>query len=133
MTKSAVSNPASTGRRKVASARVRLMPGSGQAFVNGSPMANYFKRPVLVKHAEQPLVVTHTLGRYDVHATAIGGGLTGPAGAVRLGIARALVRLDDSLRGVLGKEGFLTRDARLKERKKYGQAGARKRFQFSKR
>ncbi len=133
MTKSAVSNPASTGRRKVASARVRLMPGSGQAFVNGSPMANYFKRPVLVKHAEQPLVVTHTLGRYDVHATAIGGGLTGQAGAVRLGIARALVRLDDSLRGVLGKEGFLTRDARLKERKKYGQAGARKRFQFSKR
>jgi small subunit ribosomal protein S9 len=96
-------------------------------------MANYFKRAVLVKHAEQPLVLTHTVGRYDVHATAVGGGLTGQAGAVRLGIARALVRLDDSLRGVLGKEGFLTRDARLKERKKYGQAGARKRFQFSKR
>jgi small subunit ribosomal protein S9 len=133
LTKSAVSNPASTGRRKVASARVRLTPGSGQAFVNGSPMANYFKRAVLVKHAEQPLVITHTLGRYDVHATAIGGGLTGQAGAVRLGIARALVRLDETLRGVLGKEGFLTRDARLKERKKYGQAGARKRFQFSKR
>jgi small subunit ribosomal protein S9 len=126
-------NPASTGRRKEATARVRLMPGSGQAFINGRPMAAYLMRPALVKHAEQPLALTHTIGRYDVYATSNGGGLTGQAGAVRLGIARALVRLDESLRAVLGKEGMLTRDARMKERKKYGQAGARKRFQFSKR
>jgi small subunit ribosomal protein S9 len=96
-------------------------------------MAQYFARPALVKHAEHALALTHSLGRYDIYATANGGGLTGQAGAVRLGVARALVRLDESLRGVLGKEGLLTRDARMKERKKYGQAGARKRFQFSKR
>ena len=112
---------------------MRLMPGSGHMFINGRPIAAYLTRPALVKHAEAPLVLTHTIGRYDVYATAIGGGLTGQAGAVRLGIARALVKLDESLRGPLGKEGFLTRDARMKERKKYGQAGARKRFQFSKR
>jgi small subunit ribosomal protein S9 len=128
-----MSTPASTGRRKEASARVRLVPGSGQAFVNGRPMADYFTRPALVKHAEAPMLLTHTLGRYDVYASTLGGGLAGQAGAVRLGIARALVRLDETLRGVLGKEGMLTRDARMKERKKYGQAGARKRFQFSKR
>ena len=109
------------------------MPGSGQAFINGRPMAAYFMRPALVKHAEAPMALTHTLGRYDVYATTNGGGLTGQAGAVRLGIARALIRLDESLRGPLGKEGFLTRDSRMKERKKYGQAGARKRLQFSKR
>jgi len=133
LTKAGTTSPASTGRRKEASARVRLMPGSGQAFVNGRPMAAYLTRAALVKHAELPLVLTNLVGRYDVYATAVGGGLTGQAGAIRLGIARALVRLDESLRGVLGKEGMLTRDARMKERKKYGQAGARKRFQFSKR
>jgi small subunit ribosomal protein S9 len=125
--------PASTGRRKVASARVRLVPGSGQAFVNGHPIGDYFKRPALVKHAEQPLALTQMLGRYDVYASCTGGGLAGQAGAVRQGIARALCRLDETLRGPLGKEGMLTRDSRIKERKKYGQAGARKRFQFSKR
>jgi len=133
LTKVANTAPASTGRRKEATARVRLLPGSGQMFVNGRPSAAYFMRPALVKHAEGPLVLTHTAARYDVYATANGGGLTGQAGAVRLGIARALVKIDESLRGPLGKEGFLTRDSRMKERKKYGQAGARKRFQFSKR
>ena len=133
MTKVVAINPASTGRRKEATARVRLMPGSGQSFINGRPMAAYLMRPALVKHAEQPLALTHMIGRYDVYATSNGGGLTGQAGAVRLGIARALVKIDESLRAVLGKEGMLTRDARMKERKKYGQAGARKRFQFSKR
>ena len=133
MTKVANSSPAQTGRRKEATARVRLLPGSGQSFVNGRPIAAYFMRPALVKHAEAALVVTHTAARFDVYATAAGGGLTGQAGAVRLGIARALVKLDETLRGPLGKEGFLTRDSRMKERKKYGQAGARKRFQFSKR
>jgi small subunit ribosomal protein S9 len=133
LTKAGTTAPSSTGRRKEATARVRLMPGSGQSFVNGRPIAAYFMRPALVKHAEAALVLTHTAARFDVYATALGGGLTGQAGAVRLGIARALVKLDESLRGPLGKEGFLTRDARMKERKKYGQAGARKRFQFSKR
>ena len=133
MTKVVNANRASTGRRKEATARVRLMPGSGQAFVNGRPMAAYLTRAALVKHAELPLVLTNLVGRYDVYATANGGGLTGQAGAIRLGIARAIVRLDETMRSVLGKEGMLTRDARMKERKKYGQAGARKRFQFSKR
>jgi small subunit ribosomal protein S9 len=123
----------STGRRKEATARVRLVPGSGQCFINGRPIAAYFMRPALVKHAEAPLVTANAATRYDVYATAAGGGLAGQAGAVQLGIARALVRLDETLRGTMGKEGFLTRDARMKERKKYGQAGARKRFQFSKR
>ncbi|MGH7725568.1 MAG: 30S ribosomal protein S9 [Candidatus Eiseniibacteriota bacterium] len=133
MTKGSTAAPTSTGRRKEATARVRLVPGSGQAFVNGRPIAQYFMRPALVKHAEAPLALTHTIGRYDIYASTHGGGLAGQAGAVRLGIARALVRIDDTLRGPLGKEGLLTRDARMKERKKYGQAGARKRFQFSKR
>ena len=133
LSKSATPAPNSTGRRKEATARVRLLPGSGQSFINGRPIAAYFMRPALVKHAEGALVSTHTASRYDVYAIAQGGGLMGQAGAVRLGIARALVKLDESLRGPLGKEGFLTRDARMKERKKYGQAGARKRFQFSKR
>jgi len=133
LSKSATPSLNSTGRRKEATARVRLLPGSGQSFINGRPIAAYLTRPALVKHAEAALVATHTFGRYDVYATAAGGGLTGQAGAVRLGIARALVKLDESFRGPLGKEGFLTRDARMKERKKYGQAGARKRFQFSKR
>jgi small subunit ribosomal protein S9 len=130
---STTGNKNSTGRRKEATARVRLVPGSGQCFINGRPIAAYFMRPALVKHAEAPLATASATGRYDIYATAAGGGLSGQAGAVQLGIARALVRLDESLRGVMGKEGFLTRDARMKERKKYGQAGARKRFQFSKR
>jgi len=133
LSKTATPAPNSTGRRKEATARVRLLPGSGQCFVNGRPIAQYFMRPALVKHAEAPLVTANAAARYDVYATAAGGGLAGQAGAVQLGIARALIRLDDTLRGALSKEGCLTRDARMKERKKYGQAGARKRFQFSKR
>ena len=133
MTAAPATPKATTGRRKEATARVRLVPGSGQAFVNGRPMAQYFTRAALVRHAEQALALTHNLGKYDVYAMVAGGGLTGQAGAVRLGVARALVQLDDTLRGPLGREGILTRDARMKERKKYGQAGARKRFQFSKR
>ncbi|MFM7231674.1 MAG: 30S ribosomal protein S9 [bacterium] len=122
-----------TGRRKEAVARVRLVPGSGQRMVNGKTAIEYLKRETLVLHAYQPLVATSTADKYDVHARVVGGGLTGQAGAIRMAIARALVRLDESLKGQLGREGFLTRDSRMKERKKYGQPGARKRFQFSKR
>jgi small subunit ribosomal protein S9 len=133
LTKASTSPKNSTGRRKEATARVRLVPGSGQRFVNGRPIAHYFMRPALVMHAEAPFVTANAGARFDMYATAAGGGLSGQAGAVQLGIARALVRLDETLRSTLSKEGFLTRDARMKERKKYGQAGARKRFQFSKR
>ena len=122
-----------TGRRKNAVARVRLLPGSGVTTVNGRTAADYLKRESLVGHALQALVVTNLAEKYDVIARVSGGGLTGQAGAIRMGIARALVRQDETLRGLLGREGFLTRDSRMKERKKYGQPGARKRFQFSKR
>jgi small subunit ribosomal protein S9 len=122
-----------TGRRKEAVARVRLVPGTGQRMVNGKTAMDYLKRETLVLHAYQALVVTNLTEKYDVHARVMGGGLTGQAGAIRMAIARALVRLDESLKGQLGREGFLTRDSRMKERKKYGQPGARKRFQFSKR
>ncbi len=122
-----------TGRRKEAVARVRLVPGTGQRMVNGKTALDYLKRETLVLHAYQALVVTNLTEKYDVHARCMGGGLTGQAGAIRMAIARALVRLDESLKGQLGREGFLTRDSRMKERKKYGQPGARKRFQFSKR
>ncbi len=122
-----------TGRRKEAVARVRLLPGTGQVVINGKGALEYLKREVLVLHAFQALVVTNTRDQYDVHARVAGGGLTGQAGAIRMGIARCLVSKDESLKGLLGREGFLTRDSRMKERKKYGQPGARKRFQFSKR
>ena len=122
-----------TGRRKEAVARVRLMPGTGQCTVNGKGSLEYLSRETLVKHALEPLVVTNLAQKYDVDARVHGGGLTGQAGAVRMAIARALVHEDESLRGLLGREGMLTRDSRMKERKKYGQPGARKRFQFSKR
>ncbi|HEV2105110.1 MAG TPA: 30S ribosomal protein S9 [Candidatus Eisenbacteria bacterium] len=122
-----------TGRRKEAVARVRLLPGTGRTLVNGLAAADYLKRETLVQHALRALVLTNLGDRFDVHARVAGGGLTGQAGAIRMAIARALVRHDDTLKGVLGREGFLTRDARMKERKKYGQPGARKRFQFSKR
>lgn len=122
-----------TGRRKEAVARVRLVPGTGQRMVNGKTAMDYLKRETLVLHAYQALVVTNLTEKYDVHARVMGGGLTGQAGAIRMAIARALVRLDESLKGQLGREGFLTRDSRMKERKKYGQPGARRRFQFSKR
>jgi small subunit ribosomal protein S9 len=122
-----------TGRRKEAVARVRLLPGTGQTTVNGKPAMEYLKRETLVLHAFQALKVTNLADKYDVLARVAGGGLTGQAGAIRLGIARALVRQDEALKALLGREGYLTRDSRMKERKKYGQPGARKRFQFSKR
>ena len=121
------------GRRKDAVARVRLMPGKGQMIVNGRPLLDYFKRETLKMIIEQPLQVTNTLGKFDIIAQVNGGGLSGQARAVRLGISRALVKADESLRPTLRSQGFLTRDPRMVERKKYGQPGARKRFQFSKR
>ena len=123
-----------TGRRKTATARVRLIPeGSGVAVVNRRPIDEYFDRPVLVMTAMQPFDITETAGRYDLHVNVKGGGKSGQAGAVRHGIARALLRSDPELRPILKKAGLLTRDARMKERKKYGQKGARARYQFSKR
>lgn len=121
------------GRRKEAVARVRLLAGSGNHRINGRDAADYFKRELLVREAFGALAITNNEGKYDVHARVSGGGLTGQAGAVRLAIARALCAEDESLRAQLGREGLLSRDARMKERKKYGQPGARKRFQFSKR
>jgi small subunit ribosomal protein S9 len=121
------------GRRKTAVARVFMRPGSGKVFVNGQDVKSYLKRAVLVITALEPLAATETKERFDIRAMVNGGGLTGQAGAIRLGIARALQRVMPELRTPLQKNGFLTRDAREKERKKYGQAGARKRFQFSKR
>jgi small subunit ribosomal protein S9 len=122
-----------TGRRKEAVARVRLLPGKGQTVVNGRGALDYLRRETLVRHAFQALTVANLAEKYDVHVRVMGGGLTGQAGAIRMAVARALVRQDDALKGMLGREGFLTRDSRMKERKKYGQPGARKRFQFSKR
>jgi small subunit ribosomal protein S9 len=122
-----------TGRRKEAVARVRLVAGSGKYTVNDRPFDEYLRRDSLVRHAVQALTVTQTNQKYDVVARAHGGGLTGQAGALRMAIARALAREEEGLRSALSREGLLTRDARMKERKKYGQPGARKRFQFSKR
>lgn len=122
-----------TGRRKESIARVRLMPGAGKIEVNNVPLLDYFKRETLKMIVEQPLVFTETLGKYDIIASVHGGGLTGQAGAMRLGISRALARIDEEFRASLRSAGFLTRDPRMRERKKYGQPGARKRFQFSKR
>lgn len=122
-----------TGRRKNSIARVRLIPGKGEIVVNKAPVLDYFKRDTLQMVIEQPLVATETLGKYNVIASVHGGGLTGQAGAMRLGISRALLKVDDELRPTLKSAGYLTRDPRMKERKKYGQKGARKRFQFSKR
>jgi len=122
-----------TGRRKTSIARVRLRPGTGKRLVNGRDLDQYFSRLALSRIALQPLVAINNLDKYDLVASVRGGGMTGQAGAISLGSARALLRVDATLRGLLGKEGLLTRDARMKERKKYGQAAARKRFQFSKR
>ena len=121
------------GRRKEAVARVRLMSGSGLVQINGRSVHDYFKRQALLARIQQPFQVTQTTGSYDVKATVHGGGVGGQAGAVRLGIARALVLIEEDHRRELRKNGLLTRDPRMKERKKYGLAGARKRFQFSKR
>lgn len=122
-----------TGRRKSSIARVRLMEGTGKIAVNNQSLIDYFKRETLKMIIEQPLEKTETLSKFDIIADVRGGGLTGQAGAVRLGIARALVKFNEELRPILRTNGFLTRDPREKERKKYGLAGARKRFQFSKR
>lgn len=121
------------GRRKAARARVRMKPGTGKITVNGRNVDEYLAREVLVMLVEQPFKATGNLEKFDVRALCDGGGLTGQAGALRLGIARALVKMDENLRGALRSADLLTRDARVVERKKYGQPGARKRFQFSKR
>jgi len=122
-----------TGRRKTAVARVRLATGTGQITVNGRPFDTYFPAETLRATATQPLSLTGNEGKLDVRVNVTGGGPNGQAGAVRHGIARALVQFDANLRGTLKAEGLLTRDSRMKERKKYGQPGARKRFQYSKR
>ena len=122
-----------TGRRKTSTARVFLRPGSGTITVNQRPLEASFPAESLRLTIRQPLVVAEAAERFDVLATTAGGGVAGQAGALRLGIARALVEFDEELRSRLRKAGLLTRDPRAKERKKYGMAGARKRFQFSKR
>jgi small subunit ribosomal protein S9 len=122
-----------TGRRKGSIARVWLQSGDGKIQVNQRPVDEFFPRPTLKMILMQPLKVVGLEGKFDVMATVGGGGMSGQAGAVRLGIARALLRLDTALRSGLKKAGLLTRDPRAKERKKYGQKGARARFQFSKR
>jgi small subunit ribosomal protein S9 len=122
-----------TGKRKSSVARVTLTPGTGTITCNGRPIDEFFGRKVLVTQARMPLAATGTEGRFDVTAILHGGGVSGQAGALRHGIARALTVADETLRTELKKEGFLTRDARIKERKKAGLKGARKRPQFSKR
>ncbi len=123
----------STGRRKRAVARVKLTLGQGVITVNGKPLEEYFPRPQLLQIVRQPLEATQSGSRFDVRVKAEGGGVTGQAGAIRHGIARALLGIDESLKETLRKNGFLTRDPREKESKKYGRKRARKRFQFSKR
>ena len=122
-----------TGRRKTSTARVFLRPGSGAISINSRAFDAFFPTEALRMQIRTPLVLTETADKFDILATVAGGGVSGQAGAVRLGIARALVTYNLELRKKLKDEGMLTRDARAKERKKYGMAGARKRFQFSKR
>ena len=122
-----------TGRRKTSVARVRLSAGTGKIVINGRPLENYFPMEVHRNTALQPLTVTGNTDKFDAQVTVTGGGPTGQAGAVRHGLARALLTVDVNFRPLLKSEGLLTRDSRQKERKKYGQPGARKRFQYSKR
>ena len=122
-----------TGRRKTSTARVFLRPGNGTVTINHRTFDAFFPTEALRTQIKQPLLLTETADKFDILATVAGGGVSGQAGAVRLGIARALVEYNVELRKQLKNEGLLTRDARAKERKKYGMAGARKRFQFSKR
>jgi small subunit ribosomal protein S9 len=122
-----------TGKRKNAVARVWLKPGSGKIVINEKTIETYFARPVLRMLIQQPFVVANRAGQYDVHCTVSGGGLSGQAGALRHGISRALTYYEPDLRGVLKKGGFMTRDSRVVERKKYGRKKARRSFQFSKR
>ncbi len=128
-----ISEYSATGRRKTAVARVALKPGAGAWTINKRASAEYFRSEALVSYIKQPLQLTNALDKFDVVATLTGGGLAGQAGALRHGLARALCVADASLRAVLKDSGCLTRDSRMKERKKAGQPGARKRFQFSKR
>lgn len=122
-----------TGKRKDAIARVWIMPGSGKITINGRDYPVYFARPVLQMVLQQPLIAADRAGQFDIVATVTGGGLSGQAGAIRHGISKALTHYEPALRGVLKKGGFLTRDSRVVERKKYGRAKARRSFQFSKR
>ncbi|HVZ22028.1 MAG TPA: 30S ribosomal protein S9 [Vicinamibacterales bacterium] len=122
-----------TGRRKTSAARVFLRPGTGAITVNHREFDRYFPTDALRTQVRRPLQLTETVDKFDILATVAGGGVNGQAGAVRLGIARALVEFNAELRKQLKKDGLLTSDSRIKERKKYGLAGARKRFQFSKR
>jgi len=122
-----------TGRRKHAVARVWMQPGNGKIDINHRTLEDYFGRETSRMVFRQPLELTETSGRYDVYVNVSGGGLSGQADAIRHGISRVLIKIDAAYRGALKKAGYLTRDARAKERKKYGQRGARARFQFSKR
>ena len=122
-----------TGRRKCAVARVRLIPGAGNVVVNGKPMAEYFTGDALCGYVNQVFAACDAAGKFDIFANLDGGGMAGQAGALRHGIARALMAYDETLRPALKAAGMVTRDARVKERKKSGQPGARRRFQFSKR
>ena len=122
-----------TGRRKTAVARTWMKPGSGNIVINGRPVDDYFRVETAKADMYQPLVLTNTTTTYDIRVRVVGGGISGQAGAIRHGITRALIEADPDLRGPLKKAGFVKRDARAKERKKYGQRGARARFQFSKR
>jgi small subunit ribosomal protein S9 len=122
-----------TGKRKSSTARVRLLPGAGQVTVNKRELGSYFKNETQRTVVRYPLSLTDTIEKFDIQAIVSGGGTSGQAGAIRLGIAKALLQFNAELRSRLKKAGLLSRDSRIKERKKYGQKGARKRFQFSKR
>jgi small subunit ribosomal protein S9 len=133
-TKSAGLEFIGTGRRKTSVARVRLKPGQGNILINGRSLEEYFSaNKNFVQKVRQPFEITANINKFDVSANVSGGGITGQAGALLHGISRALVQADTDLRSALSKAGFLTRDSRMVERKKYGQSGARKRYQFSKR
>lgn len=123
----------STGKRKTSIAKVWLKPGDGNIVVNKKSLSEYFKRDTIEMAVNKPLIITDTLKKYDISASVSGGGLSGQAGAIKHGISKVLLQADPSLRLTLKRAGFLTRDARIKERKKYGRKGARKSFQFSKR
>ena len=133
MTTAEINRWYATGKRKTAIARVWLRPGKGDALVNGMEAAAYFGRPTSLMIIAQPFQLTETAGKFDVEASVTGGGKAAQADAVKYGVAKALTRFNKDLRAVLKKAGFLTRDSRIKERKKYGQKGARRRFQYSKR
>ncbi len=122
-----------TGKRKTSIARVRMLPGDGKIFVNNRSLDEYFGRETSKMVVMQPLELTSRVGQFDIHVNVRGGGPSGQAGAIKHGITKALLEVDSELRGVLKKAGFITRDSRVKERKKYGQRGARRSFQFSKR